>query len=324
MQLNSENIDPHIARFLSGDATWEEMNAVDKWCAEKPENQRYFDHCVWIFSAHASVDKPFDLTKAWTNVKPKETAVISMRNTWRRYFSYAAVFVILVGVALYFISQNHSTTEIQKFASLTKVERGKLQNGGLFQLELGSNMKVSYRKEDSSQVAKLNGAAYFQMDKPHGKFTVVTSDIHIEDIGTRFFVEGFSDSDTVKVMVTEGKVKMIAPGGKVLKVGAHQVGTYVRSLKQLSIDSIQDPNSMARFTRVFVFRNTALKQAISLLNKVYEKPFVLDGNSGNCPLTVTFRDQKQGDVAYIIGGTLNLEVDSLPNAWILKGNGCNN
>jgi transmembrane sensor len=134
---------------------------------------------------------------------------------WRRSASWglAAAGVAACVAALLLLVP---TTTQQYETDMGEVRTLALSDGSSVAIDARSRLEVDY-SQDARQFHLEAGKALFRAQHDEDRpFTVTIGDTTVTDIGTAFQVEQDVGTPTVKVIVTEGAVRVAAPGGNVL------------------------------------------------------------------------------------------------------------
>ncbi|MBT1687446.1 FecR family protein [Dawidia soli] len=340
MQHTTDDIDELIGKYLAGEATAEEAARIQAWEHASEANGRYMHQFRTIFDKACAVKElqTFNTDAAWNNLQqkmhsqkaaasvPEKDNVRPLHTPPHRnlYMRIAASVLILLGVG-YLAYRMTNTPEAMR--PVTVVAAGQtvadtLPDGSDVYLNKQTKLVYAYDKKKDTHTVKLKGEAYFSINHEDSKkFIVDAGNVFIRDIGTRFNVTAYEESNTVEVVVVEGEVEFFTKGDSGVRLQAGGKGIYNRTTKTFSIDK-PEGNALAYKTRFFSFSGTLLSEAVAILNEVYEQKIVLGKNLENCRLTVSFNDEDIYEIADVIAVTLNLTVTEADNTLILEGHGC--
>ncbi|UYN87736.1 MAG: FecR domain-containing protein [Cyclobacteriaceae bacterium] len=311
-----------VGKYITGEATTEEMQLVLEWCARSTDNQKYFDHAKLIYEkAQADDGYHYNTNAAWEKVKYKIGSVkvrkLPAANLWR-----IAASLFLISMLSYFLYWQYFSTGQLYLATHAEVITQALADNTELSLNKNSEVQVEYNERKRKGVIKLTGEATVTI-KPDKKvdWVVQTDDLFIRDIGTTFNVKAYPNDPVVEVSVIEGEVQFytIQDSGILIKAG--EMGAYDKSAKQFS-KAEADPNVIAYKTLLFIFNDVDLKSAVEQLSAVYNRRIIVSGNIENCRLTVNFTHEDLDTIISIISETLNLTVTDNGNEILLSGGGC--
>ncbi len=241
-----EKIDILLSRYFSGEATEEELQSLDRWLAQSPENEAYFEEMTTIFQ-HAGFAGPMpepDTEKALpafknhcrvnneTIQKPesektrkREIASLSLISRFRVFaphLSIAASILLIAGISLFFFKKTNNQVHIA--ASNTAVQQ-ELFEGVFVSLEAGT--EIAYNPENIQEVVLLKGEATFDVTSPrNGQLLVRVGETLIRDIGTVFTVTAHNPGESIMVTVTEGEVLFYAQNNAGIRIKQSGKGIF--------------------------------------------------------------------------------------------------
>lgn len=152
----------------------------------------------------------------YAGIWEKEEQLTRRKPLWRRSLAIAAVITLAIAALLPFLLKNTkkpAETE-PAVAAITKHTEPnnfvELPDGSTVILAPGS--KISYSDTFSLQAERsvfLTGEAYFEVKPDKSKpFVVYTGKVRTTAVGTAFAVRALKGESSIKVTVTEGKVKV--------------------------------------------------------------------------------------------------------------------
>ncbi|MBX2969840.1 MAG: DUF4974 domain-containing protein [Cyclobacteriaceae bacterium] len=323
--MNGEryDMDELVGKYITGEATEQEKQLVQEWCAQSAENQKYFDHAKLIYEK-AQVDDghAYDVEAAWKTVKEKitETPVRKLPTIqlWR-----VAASLLLISVLSYFLYWQFFSAEQLLLVSKDEVITQGISDYASLSLNKGSVAEVTYHERKKTGIIKLiKGEATITIEPDNQvDWLVQTHELFIRDIGTTFNVNAYPDNVLVEVSVIEGEVQFYSNQDEGIFIKAGEKGLYDKSTKQFT-KAVADPNVIAYKTLEFIFDDIELSEAIQQLNKIYNKKIVVSENLKTCRLTVSFTDESLETILGIISETLNLTVTDTGKEILLSGDGC--
>jgi transmembrane sensor len=342
VQHTTDDIDELIGKYLAGEATAEEAARVEAWEHASEANGRYMHQFRTIFDKACAVKElqTFDTDAAWSNLQrkmhgqqpgkqtaPEKDNIRPLHPPTHRnlYLRIAASVLVVLGIG-YFTYRAANTTEAIRPVTVVADKQtvaDTLPDGSDVYLNKQTKLVYAYDKKKQTHTVKLKGEAYFSINhEDTKKFIVDVGDVFIRDIGTRFNVTAYEESNTVEVVVVEGEVEFFSKGDSGVRLQAGGKGVYNRTTKTFSIEK-PESNALAYKTRFFSFSNTPLGEAVAILNEVYDQKIVISKNFENCPLTVSFSDEDIYEIAEVIAGTFGATVQENGDTLTLEGHGCN-
>jgi len=176
---------------------------------------------------------------------------------------------------------------------------------------LNSNSSVKYNGSyNTDRQVILTGEAYFDVYKNKKKpFTVITNDVLVKALGTRFNIASYQDENDVEVVLEEGK--LLLNNKKMTKsyiINPNELIVYDKSLDSFSTEVVQ-PNKYISWTEgKLVFRNDPLDVVARKLERWYNVDVEIKGpNHSDLRLRATFVDEKLDEVLTILKRSLPID-----------------
>jgi len=324
MDTENQHIDPVglLPRVFSGEATSDEIRAVNDWLAENRANISEYEAIrrLWNITTPIS-EKDIDLDREWMKM---ESAIVPSRKlsgTFIRVLQVAAS--ILLISALAYTGIRIGSTESVKSSSMQIAEFSLPDGTGVF---LNAGSKITWKKGfgSSHRNLVLKGEGYFDVEKSRTPFTITAGEVKIRVTGTQFNVSAYTSETVVRLTVTEGTVYFYPasqPHAQTL-VNAGETGIYNSSTKTVKKDQAIDPNAMAWKTRILDFNNTPLGEVTDILSNTYHMPFSVDTLVQGCTVTVKFERQDVDSVLNVLKSTLDLKITRKGRRILITGEGC--
>lgn len=198
-----------LIRFISGISGPEEQQEVLNWIRSNEENKKTFAR---LKNINVAVDI-FTLEKGQALAEPK-------RSRFKTIFRYGAriAAILILGVSVFYFGKVREKSQwIRSSAEQiteVKVPYGEsvtlvLPDGSTVKLNSGSVLKFSKLFGSENRELELDGEGYFDVRKSEQVFRVVTSDVNIEVLGTRFNVSAYNTDRLVTASLFEGRIKLI-------------------------------------------------------------------------------------------------------------------
>lgn len=330
MKISPENIDDLIAKVLAGEASREEVDLLEGWMDETPDNRMYFEQTENLFAQvdNFKLENKVDTAKAWeklnTRISESETKVIPLfkrPNSLR--IAASIVLLAVLGLILNYVFDNTAPEPVMLSAK-TKVLEQKLPDGSTVTLNKNTEIAYVVNKKNVRQV-KLKGEAYFEVvHNEEVPFEITIGDVVIKDIGTAFNVKALPGSNIIEVWVESGEVQFYSESSKGLTLVKGEKALYDKTTKQFT-KSIPNPveNTISYKSRIFQFRENTLREVLAQVNEVYGTSIRLsDERLGNCRVTTLFNNEDLETLLSIIAETLDLEIERSGDVITLKGQPC--
>lgn len=216
-----DNIDDIILKSLNHSASTEELEQLEAWISASKYNEHVYKELLNAWNQGKKTDYN-RVSNIWNKYQEKEQAVIgkapespqapfqTRRLFSRRALTLAASISVLIalGLSVFFITERNSRI-IYQTAFGEKMEVVLADNS---EITLNANSRLWHYKGEPRKVW-LDGEAFFHVSKKPesgAKFTVLTSDLEVEVLGTSFNVNSLEQK--TDVFLEEGKVKLHLKG----------------------------------------------------------------------------------------------------------------
>lgn len=320
-----------LGRFLSGEATVAEREAVAAWLAESEDNQQVLNDLerLWEASEQSGAPRP-DRQAAWQKVRERTLdqgggAVRPFRisRIW-----YAAAGVLLLAVLFLFIRYQAGQGAAGEGGTLyTATEKAldlRLPDGSEVRLEPGSSLTLV---EDFGQAHRKvhlspEGNAYFKVAKDSTlPFVVSSSNVKVQVLGTAFRLR--ETDQGADLQVDEGRVRFarVDSIAEHLEVTAGERARF--DAREKVVRRYETTDSAYWQSRNLHFSGTPLSEVVAQVNRIFDAEVSLDRDAlGDCPLTADFDDPTLESMLQVVSATFNLEMQHAQSRIILSGEGC--
>jgi len=221
--MNEKNINEIINRFLSGNASEEEIRQLMNWLKESKNNRlTYFNlKRIWINTFQNNNDEEFleqslSRLKLRTTLKPKprikQGSTYSFLNT--KKISVAASFIILIGISSFLGIQLTNMSVYRNKVNEIYVPMGSISSVSLpdgSKVWLNADSKLTYTSEFTRKKREvyLSGEAFFDIKHiNNSSFNVNTKDINVTVLGTQFNLKSYDDEDVTETTLITGKLEV--------------------------------------------------------------------------------------------------------------------
>ena len=229
---NTNPADNLISGYLNGELTIDETKELLRWLKMDPANKRYYDeYCeLWITSRSSLKNTGYSYQQGFWKFKQRIKAGEAVKTDLYRmtrvktFFKYAAVIVVaftISGLIFYKIGRNQVIVPQQSFSELIVPMGSRAQftlpDGTTVSLNAGSRLKYDERFGINDRIVELEGEGYFKVAKDSKRlFTVKTSYLNVNALGTAFNIKAYSDDNTIETTLVEGSVRIeeIADNGR--------------------------------------------------------------------------------------------------------------
>jgi ferric-dicitrate binding protein FerR (iron transport regulator) len=294
--------DELLFKYVSGQAVPIEILAVQEWMdgSEKRKNELARLRNIWILAGLENEIDPIsrdrETERIW-NIIRSLNAKEQRRNFFIRLSKYAAIFLFFMcisGVVGYYISD--SSKRLENSFSEIIVPKGQrstvvLPDGS--KVQLNSDTHLKFVKFDTHQrIVRLEGEGYFDVTHdPSRPFTVETTTIQVEVLGTSFNVTSYEDDPCMTTYLSSGKVKITDQAGNVI-LNPSEAYTYNKVTHESTKRKIPDQRYSSWTKGIMVIE----KETIGALAKRIERRFNVkvifgDNDVQNHVYTGTIGDQ---------------------------------
>ncbi|HMA04284.1 MAG: FecR family protein [Gemmatimonas sp.] len=241
-----------LARYAAGEGSAEERETMRRWIAENEERARLAFELGLIGRASVLDKTEWNTNAAWERLTVRAgtpnppsvrsrsgspLAILQRRSPVREkltLWGIAAVAVLALGGAYAMRGQFAGTPTVAAADSATERDFGtqraqvaevRLRDGTTVSLAPESRLTVMPGYGTTERAVRLDGEAYFRVTHDSLRpFTVHTARGDVRDLGTAFAVTSYSSDSTLRVVVSEGRVRVSMAGqpaasGSVLERG---------------------------------------------------------------------------------------------------------
>jgi len=313
--------DDVLVKYLLGEASATESQAVQEWLTARPENAQYFRqfHLLWEQSKQLEPKLDADPDVAWERLQERirqqstTIAAVRVKRVPLRFMrAAAALLILMLGAGIYYFAAERSI-EIE---ASTQAVLYTLPDGSAVTLNRNARLVYPRRFGANERHVRLEGEAFFNIspDK-HKPFMIDANNASIRVVGTSFNVK--TNPGKTEVIVETGIVRL---SGKNASTELHpnEKGTLQGNATPVREQNADALHNYYR-TRTFVCRNTSLERLSEVLSEAYDVHIIPASKAiGALPLTATFRQDSLDHILGIVCATLNLQEVRNGNNIILK------
>jgi len=263
-----------LIKYLEGNSTQEEKEAIAKWLDEDKKNMKEF----------LSLRKSYDLTLF--NLKDSTPGKEVFKNK-KTHFLYellkiAAIFIFSFGVFQLF---NFVNNEIDDEIGMHKLhvpagQRAEITLADGTNVWLNAKTTLTYptRFSGSTREVKLDGEAYFTVKHdPENPFIVETENYKINVLGTEFNVSAYSSNNIFETSLLKGSIEIssLQSDKKITLTPQNMVYLMNGELLKSRID---DYDHFLWRKGILYFNNEPMKNIISKLELYYDVKIVVKNN----------------------------------------------
>ena len=281
---NETNMNTLIDKYLSHEATPQEVTELLRWVKENDANKQEFtDACSLWYSLHSN---KFNSDKAFADFEKKTAKKTISIALWQKLSAVAAIALIIIGCFTVFNrSQIENITITNNELAISNVT---LPDGSTIYLHQGAS--VTYPSEFPKEKRTISATGNIFCEIFHDEtapFTLIDSNLTITVLGTSFHVNTIDETYVVvesgKVSVSNGSQSVLLETGERADL---QNGTLIASANT-------DVNLLSWKTGILKFSNTPLSHVYSDLARHYHCEFTYATPNTEVPqfnLTGTYQD----------------------------------
>ena len=329
-------MDVLIGRFLSGEASEQESEALFAWLDEDDANLVLFEQVrsVWNagvpnFSAD-EIDAKAALRAVNRRIELEEKTEKPRGGGWWRRTVYmlrnvAAILAVpLIACTLWLSIRlggiSRQAVAVHEISALPgTVTKVSLPDGTVAWLNGGSSLEYPEKFTKRTRELSMSGEAYFEVnsDKMH-PFIVHTSSMDVTAVGTSFNVQAYQTDSLVSVTLAEGIVEVdmkdaeatLVPGSRVvynINSGTHEI-------------SSGEPYRWCSWKDgVLMFRNDPLSYVFKRLGQIYNTEFIVDEDIQDDPYYATFKNDPLDRILVLLSKTAPISYRSAGESEAVSG-----
>ncbi|SCW82664.1 FecR family protein [Mucilaginibacter sp. NFR10] len=321
--------DDLLVKYLVGEATPDEVEAIQNWIAASPANRLEYDNfkLIWDESRQIASTKTLDEDAAYLRLQKRLNNAASittqparehkMKTSWS--IGIAASLLLICTVAWLTVSHYYDNKAIAfvKVDSEGKTRSQTLPDGSV--ITLNSHSTLIYPEKFTGKIRPVTmlGEAFFKVTPDKTKpFIIRVNGVTVRVVGTSFNIK--SRDGKTQVIVETGIVNVsekkksvnLNPGEKVLVTGKD--GLQAK-------ESIKGRLYNYYATHELVCDETPLNELVGSLNEVYGAHIVIGNKAiANLPITTVFKDQSLDQVLLVISETFKIKVERGKKGIVLR------
>lgn len=321
--MNPENL---IVKYLSNEATEEEIDELYIWLAESEKNQKLLTDYMNIYERSYENKITYNMEGRLKELKDRmrpTTAQKPVRTIRHWALRVAASFLILATVALAFYSFNNESNE-NEIPLITKSNPNgfkstfQFPDGTIVKLNAGSTLKYPEQFNDTKRLVSLEGEAFFDVVRDESRpFIVQSKDISTTVLGTSFNIN--ASDDLVTVAVATGRVQ-VEGGGKKVLLTPGEMASYRDN--QLSQSTVNLEKRLAWKDNILIFENASLSYVVAELEKWYGIAIKNDVENKECLFTGRFENENLINVLEALKFSIGINYEKENKKVELSGLGC--
>ena len=212
--MDNEEVKLLLVKYITGEATLQELEQVKQWISAHPENEQYFVQLydTWhnmLYLQPAVVNKDNAYNKLSTGMEPAEPSRYARLITWGKVAAAIALLAAVTATLYNRYSKNAESVR-QIAANPGAIKKIVLSDGT--QVWLNADSKLNYTADfgKTTRTVYLEGEAFFDIapGKKEVPFIVNTKNYTIRDIGTKFNLKAYASDPFFETTVVKGEVSV--------------------------------------------------------------------------------------------------------------------
>jgi ferric-dicitrate binding protein FerR (iron transport regulator) len=213
--MDQEKIWTHISRKISGEATEEDGQQVNKWLAEKPSNRKVYHRLVelWRYNQASVADTSSLFESLWRRIIVYERKPLPILARIHPVFKVAAILAIILLSDFLVYRYTHKSEPAALTWQEIVVPRGNrmkitLPDNSTVWLNNETRLRYASDFSNGNRTVELTGEAYFDVhhDADH-PFTVKVGEQRIKVLGTKFSVNAYPEDQLIETSLISGSVE---------------------------------------------------------------------------------------------------------------------
>lgn len=317
-----------IVRYLSNEATTEEVEQLLNWIATDPAHQKIFSEWMENWTHGLSVPDSFDLQKGLRilNDRVNEHEKDTVNKNSFSWIKIAASVLLLISSTLLILPIPFkgvlNTAEYVEY----KTPAGELativlQDSSTVTLNENTILRYPVIFSKDKREVILQGEAFFEIKKDSNRpFLVHTGELTTKVLGTSFNIQTLPG--IIIVAVSTGKVTVSNSTSNTFILPEEKV-TYSDKNKKMIKERANLESVLAWNNRDLIFRDAPLSEAAILLEKKYAIRITFEKETlKKCLITGKFENQPLDKVLEAISYSMGLTYSKSEGRVEFSGHGC--
>src|SRR6266480_5626810 len=328
MHLDDERLYLLLDRYLAGEASAAEAQAVREWLAEDPppEHAALLEDLRLIRRVAANRVPDTSVEGAWA----KASKLLGGPRVSRRFhLAVVAVAAVVVAVVGGWAALGRAPAWREVSTAVGHRTVVQLRDGTQIILAPKSRLRYTAAYGKADRDVYLDGEAYFQVTLDTRRpFRVHTARSITEDLGTAFVVRAYAEQHATEVVVAEGRVALWRADTSRTSAARPGLVLAARDLGRLDANGgvtlrrgIDVARQLAWTSGVLAFDGAPLRDVVRTLGRWYDVEIRIgdtDSALAARRLTATFTNEPIDLVLQRIALTLGLRVESEGSVFVLR------
>ncbi len=271
-----------LYRYFEGNVSPEELHQIREWQEASASNRDTMRRERKLFNALMLAGSPYQTGADDSATEgSRDESAGSHNHTLGILLKVAACVAVLMGLgaAYLWVGGNHSANQLAyQTVSVPSGQRVELMLPDSTHVWVNANTTLRYPLAFGKErrEVELDGEACFEVrHDSRCPFVVHTSQMDVQDIGTKFNVEAYSGNGYQETSILEGKV-VVAMAGTEKNLELDAGKKLIMSQGKASIESINDPDKYRWTEGLYCFSNKPVAEIMKDFEKYYGLRIVVD------------------------------------------------
>lgn len=303
-----------ISKYLSKEATQEDIKELENWVSATPENYKSFlvQKNIWEVTHPAFNPEEIDVDNAQRKVmeqirhksqpasaRPK----LSFLYYWQQIAAILLLPLLILSAYLYFKPDPLIAETYQElFTPYGTWSVVNLPDGSKVWLNAGSSLKYPAQFRGKERVVSMQGEAYFEVesDKEH-PFIVKTKELTVEATGTAFNVNAYVPDNIAAVTLVKGKVAVTLDKQKTVSLSPGEKIDYNLATSLYKVNKTNTYKWCSWKDGILIFRDDPLEYVFKRLGQTYNVEFILKAPElGKYSYKATFEGESLNEILRLL------------------------
>ncbi len=193
-----------------------------------------------------------------------------------------------------------------------------LADGTVLMLNTGSRVSVRMGQRERTLNLEHGEVAVQVAHDANRPFRLDTADVRITDVGTEFNVQ--RDDNAVRVTVKSGVVRVqpTQTGGQTVTLRAGDMGVHSDGAITSQTGRADPQQAFAWQSAHAIYRDQPLSVVVKDLNRYFDKPIIVDDETGKLPLTAILTLDSEGSVVGRLEEFLPIDATQTDEGIVLR------
>ena len=266
---------------------------------------------AWALFSSTKKIADYDIERSYKQLQKKIEIEAAKERRLRinQFFKYAAIFIVVLGIPLFFYL-NRKTDQTVPSVQQLKYTSVVADNGQTSKIILpdssvvwlNSGTKLTYNNGYSfdNRDLVLEGQAFFSVTRNELiPLTVACSDIKVKVLGTKFDVEAYPNESKINVVLESGVVELQHNQADDfnLKMEPGERAQYNLETKKVLVDKVETEDFTNWKEGYLIFRDSPMSEVVEKLERKFNIDIVIKNTRReNSKFNAKFKDEKLPEI----------------------------